>query len=97
MTIIDRKNLKVFGTYAMEGINEIHPRPSESAIRNIIHPTDENSMPIYRLDGQKTDEHHLSSGIYIRKGQKFVVNQALKDSNREAHCFMKQNESGQKP
>lgn len=74
MTIIDRKNLEVFGTYAMEGINEIHPRPSESAIRNIIQPTDENSMPIYRLDGQKRDGHHLSSGIYIRKGQKFVVN-----------------------
>ena len=73
MTIIDRKSLKVFGTYAMEGINEIYPRPSESAIRNIIQPTSEQPSPIYRLSGQRADEHHLSSGIYIRKGHKFVV------------------------
>jgi hypothetical protein len=74
MTIIDRQNLSVFGTYAMEGINEIYPRPSEAAVRNIQQTSDEESVPIYRLDGQKTSSLHLSPGIYIRKSQKFIVN-----------------------
>lgn len=74
MTIIDRQNLNVFGTYAMEGINEIYPRPSEAAVRNIQQTSDEESVPIYRLDGQKTSSLHLSPGIYIRKSQKFIVN-----------------------
>ena len=74
MTIIDRQNLSVFGTYAMEGINEIYPRPSEAAMKNIQQTSDEESVPIYRLDGQKTSSLHLSPGIYIRKSQKFIVN-----------------------
>ena len=74
MTIVDRKNLEVFGIYAMEGINEIYPRPSESAIRDIKASTDEKEISVYRLDGQKIDGHHLTTGIYIQNGQKFVVN-----------------------
>ena len=74
MTIIDRKNLKVFGTYAMEGINEIYPRPSEAAIRNIVQTADGKPKAVYRLNGQKTDANHLLPGLYISEGHKFVVN-----------------------
>ena len=73
MTIIDRKNLTVFGTYAMEGINEIHPRPSESAIGSILRTADENSRSVYSLNGQKVDGEHLAPGLYIKEGNKFVV------------------------
>ena len=73
MTIVDRKNLKVFGTYAMEGINEIYPRPSESAIRNILQPVDEKPKAVYRLNGQKTEANSLLPGLYVYEGHKFVV------------------------
>ena len=72
MTIVDRQNLLVFGTYALEGINEIYPRPSESAIRNTPQTTDEKDKTIYNLYGQKTDGHHLPPGIYVSEGRKFV-------------------------
>ena len=74
MTIIDRKNLKVFGTYAMEGINEIYPRPSEAAIRNIVQTADGKPKAVYRLNGQKTDANHPLPGLYVSEGHKFVVN-----------------------
>ena len=73
MTIIDRKNLTVFGTYAMEGINEIHPRPSESVVGSILRTADENSKSVYSLNGQKVDREHLAPGFYIKEGNKFVV------------------------
>ena len=73
MTIIDRKNLTVFGTYAMEGINEIHPRPSESVVGSILRTADENSRSVYSLNGQKVDGEHLAPGLYIKEGNKFVV------------------------
>ena len=73
MTIIDRKNLTVFGTYAMEGINEIHPRPSESVVGSILRTADENSKSVYSLNGQKVDREHLAPGLYIKEGNKFVV------------------------
>ena len=73
MTIIDRKNLTVFGTYAMEGINEIHPRPSESVVGSILRTADENSKDVYSLNGQKVDGEHLAPGLYIKEGNKFVV------------------------
>jgi aryl-phospho-beta-D-glucosidase BglC (GH1 family) len=73
MTIIDRKNLTVFGIYAMEGINEIYPRPSESAVRAIQRTAGEKAKQIYRIDGQKVAECQLITGIYIQNGQKFVV------------------------
>ena len=73
MTIIDRKNLTVFGTYAMEGINDIYPRPSESAVRNMIRTANETPMTVYRLNGQKVEGRHLAPGLYISQGIKFVV------------------------
>ena len=73
MTIIDRKNLRVFGIHAMEGINEIYPRPSESAIKNTIQTEDEKQKTIYNLHGQKMDGHHLPQGLYVSKGRKFVT------------------------
>ena len=73
MTIIDRKNLTVFGTYAMEGINEIYPRLSESAIRNTLRTADEKPTSVHRLTGQKVDGCHLAPGLYVSKGSKFVV------------------------
>ena len=73
MTIIDRKNLLVFGIHAMEGINEIYPRPSESAIKNTLQATDEKPKAVYNLYGQKADGRHLSPGIYVCEGRKFVV------------------------
>ena len=73
MTIIDRKNLTIFGTYAMEGINEIHPRPSESVVGSILRTADENSRSVYSLNGQKVDREHLAPGLYIKEGNKFVV------------------------
>ena len=73
MTIIDRKSLTVFGTYAMEGINEIHPRSSESVVGSILRTADENSKDVYSLNGQKVDGEHLAPGLYIKEGNKFVV------------------------
>jgi aryl-phospho-beta-D-glucosidase BglC (GH1 family) len=72
MTLIDRKNLTVFGTYAMEGINEIYPSQSASAIRDIVQPCSEQSQAVYRLDGRKVNGEPLSPGFYIRQGKKFV-------------------------
>ena len=72
MTLIDRKNLQVFGIYAMEGINEIYPRPSEPAGISIIRTTDKNPMSLYRLNGQKVDSYYHAPGLYITKGNKFV-------------------------
>ena len=70
---VDRKNLRVFGIHAMEGINEIYPRPSESAIKNTIQTEDEKQKTIYNLHGQKMDGHHLPQGLYVSKGRKFVT------------------------
>ena len=73
MTIIDRKNLSVFGTYAMEGINEIYPSPSVLGIRTIERISDEYPECVYHLNGQKVDARHLTKGFYISKGKKIVV------------------------
>ena len=73
MTIIDRKNLKVFGTHALDGINEIHPSPSESAVNNAKWISDEKPEYVYRIDGQKVDASRLTPGLYISNGNKFVV------------------------
>ena len=73
MTIIDRKNLKVFGTHAMEGINEIYPRPSETAVRTIESIVDNHPEGVYCLSGQRVDRRPLALGLYIDNGKKFVV------------------------
>lgn len=77
MTIIDRQNLRVFGTYAMEGINEIYPRPAESAIGCIEQNAETKPEGIYRLNGQKADRQHLTPGIYVRNGKKFLVGDSI--------------------
>ena len=73
MTIIDRSRLSVFGTYAMEGINEIYPRPSEDGIStSTIAPSAGEAM--YNLQGMRVDEpRQLDKGVYIRQGKKFVI------------------------
>lgn len=73
MTVIDRKNLKVFGTSAMEGINEIYPRPSESAIRNVVPAENQELHAVYRINGQRVDGDCFPAGLYISEGRKFVV------------------------
>ena len=50
MTIVDRKNLTVYGTYALEGINEIYPRPDESSVKSAAQ-TGNESEAIYTLQG----------------------------------------------
>jgi len=75
MTIVDRTSLKVFGTYALEGINEIYPR-TPSAIRTVVTDSPQTPAAVYRLNGQQVDATHLSPGIYIRQGQKFVVSRS---------------------
>ena len=69
MTIVDRKTLTVFGTYAMEGINEIYPRPSESSVQSIM-PSTVKHETIYTLQGIRLKEMPTTKGIYIVNGRK---------------------------
>ena len=71
MTIVNRKDLTVFGVYAMEGINEIYPRPSESSINTIVHPTS-NKETIHTLQGIRINEKSMAKGIYIINGKKLI-------------------------
>ena len=73
MTIIDRSQLTVYGTYAMEGINEIYPRPTSDGIRSAIaSPSDDNAL--YTLQGMCiATDHPVAKGIYIKGRKKFVV------------------------
>ena len=73
MTIVDRGHLTVFGVYAMEGINEIYPRPSESSISETALPHC-SSASLYNLQGVRIPEgHQPDKGIYIQDGKKIVV------------------------
>ena len=73
MTIIDRSQLTVYGTYAMEGINEIYPRPTSDGISAAeATPTAEGAL--YTLQGIRIDtDQPLAKGIYVKEGKKFVV------------------------
>ena len=71
MTIVDRKNLTVYGTYALEGINEIYPRPDESSIKSSAQ-TGNKSEAIYTLQGIRVDGVPATKGIYIVNGKKCV-------------------------
>ena len=74
MTIIDRKNLTIYGTYAMEGINEIWPRPSSSAIKGITNTAaDNHPQAIYDLAGREVKDATLKPGIYVSGKRKFLV------------------------
>ncbi len=71
MTIVDRKTLTVFGTYAMEGINEIYPRPSDSSIHSAMQSND-SSETIYTLQGIRISGEPTMKGVYIINGKKHL-------------------------
>lgn len=73
MTIVDRNNLTVFSTYALEGINDVYPSPTETAVGSIIPMAEKKPDGVYRLNGQAVDECRLAPGLYVSKGNKFVV------------------------
>jgi hypothetical protein len=70
MTIVDRKNLQVFGTYAMEGINEVYPRPSDTGINPKIVPSRQQEGTFYTLQGIRINGEPTERGIYIANGKK---------------------------
>ena len=71
MTIVDRKNLTVYGTYALEGINEIYPRPTETSVTPIklSQPQRED---VYTLQGIRLNTPPTTKGIYIVNGRKHL-------------------------
>ena len=69
MTVIDRKTLSIFGIYAMEGINEIYPRPSDTSIRSVEQPNDKSNT-VYTLQGIRIHGEPTVKGIYIVNGRK---------------------------
>ncbi len=73
MTIVDRKNLTVYGKYALEGINEIYPRPSEDGVSSVtIQNVDDNA--IFNLQGMRVNESQMTKGgIFIKGGRKIIV------------------------
>ncbi len=73
MTIVDRKNLTVYGKYALEGINEIYPRPSEDGVSSAtIHKADDDAL--YNLQGMRVNESQMTKGgIFIKGGRKIIV------------------------
>ena len=73
MTIVDRKHLTVFGTYALEGINDVYPQPDPDGISAVV-PAHPGDGTLYTLQGLRlTPSQHLPAGIYIRDGRKVVV------------------------
>ena len=71
MTIIDRKNLQVFGVHAMEGINEIYPPSNGSSVKYSAQ-TDDKRETIYTLQGIRVNEMPATKGVYIVNGKKQV-------------------------
>ena len=73
MTIVDRKNLTVYGKYALEGINEIYPRPSEDGVSSVtIQKADDDA--IFNLQGMRVNESQMTKGgIFIKGGRKIIV------------------------
>ena len=71
MTIVDRKTLTVFGIYAMEGINEIYPRPSDSSIHSAMQSSG-SSETIYTLQGIRISGEPTMKGVYIINGKKHL-------------------------
>lgn len=70
MTIVDRKTLSVFGTYAMEGINEVYPRPTETCVNSIQSSFNQDGKT-YTLWGIQVNEP-MAKGIYIKNGRKII-------------------------
>ena len=71
MTIVNRKDLTVFGIYALEGINEIYPRPSKSSVNTIVQPVS-NKEVIHTLQGIRLNQMPMTKGIYIINGKKII-------------------------
>ena len=71
MTVIDRNELSVFGVYALEGINEVYPRSSETSIAPIM-ISEKQSAGIYTLQGTRLTSAPTSPGIYIINRRKYV-------------------------
>ena len=76
MTLINRSNRSIYCTYAMEGINEIYPRPDQTGIDETPSDIQTTSPTIYNLQGMKVSEMsnlcNLPPGIYLNNGKKFV-------------------------
>lgn len=70
MTIVDRKTLSVFGTYAMEGINEVYPRPTETCVNSIPSSFNQDGKT-YTLWGIQVYQP-MAKGIYIKNGRKII-------------------------
>ncbi len=71
MTIVDRSRLSVFGTYAMEGINEIYPQTDDGISAVAAPPSSDES--VYSIQGiPVADSRILGKGIYIKGGKKYV-------------------------
>ena len=71
MTIVDRKTLSVYGTYALEGINDIYPRPSEASISTTtLSPSPREG--IYTLQGIRIHGEPPTKGVYIVNGRKLL-------------------------
>ena len=72
MTIVDRKTLTVYGTYAMEGINDIYPRPTDVGIHYPSPDSHHPSPTTYTLLGQRRGSLPAGRGIYIVDGKKLL-------------------------
>ncbi|MCR4852341.1 MAG: glycoside hydrolase family 5 protein [Prevotella sp.] len=78
MTLINRKNLSIYGTHAMEGVNEIYPKPDPTHITTFL-PDDQPNLTsaVYNLQGMKvsdvSDSYNLPCGIYVVSGRKVVL------------------------
>jgi len=73
MTLIDRRTLQVFGTYALQGIQQVHPLPSQTGIENKTADALPANTSLYRLDGQKAEGKKLSPGLYINAGKIILI------------------------
>ena len=71
MTIVDRKTLSVYGTYALEGINEIYPRPTDTSIGSAVEQSHFNGGT-YTLQGIRIEGEPTAKGIYIVNGRKLI-------------------------
>ena len=72
MTIIDRQALSVFGTYALEGINEVYPRPADTGIGPFPRCGDSLRPAVYMLTGMRIKTLPAIRSLYVVNGRKRV-------------------------
>jgi len=75
MTVIDRAKCKIYGTPAMQGINDVWPAASADAISDPVigRPA---ATGVYNLQGQRVADRPsdlLSAGIYLYQGEKYAI------------------------